>query len=305
MPAPLVKTKREIKASTFNLLLTLPGLVGVVLISVIPILILIVISFYNIKPRGGVLATEFIGLDNYKFIFSGQDADFWPSMRRSFLYMSSSVFVSFVVGLIVALALNTKIQFVAFFRGIALLPWAVPIVVSAFIWRWMLDSESGILNDLLLRMNIIRQPIVWLGTNPWAMISVIVADIWTRVPLIIIVLLATLQTIPEEYLEAAMIDGASAFQRFRYIMVPFMLPSIYFLLLINSIFAFRTFALGFLLTGGGPGHDTYLLVLHMYNTTYNFFEVGRGATLSMAMFFAIVLITIFWTLTFRSTLRAR
>ncbi|RMF83087.1 MAG: sugar ABC transporter permease [Nitrospinota bacterium] len=219
--------------------------------------------------------------------------------------MSSSVGFSFTIGLIVALALNTKIRFVSFFRAITLLPWAMPIVVSAFIWRWILDSEAGILNDLLLRLGVIRRPIVWLGSDPWAMISVIASDIWIRTPLMVIVLLATLQTIPEEYLEAAMIDGANAWQRFRHIMVPFMLPSAFFLLLISSIFAFRTFALGFLLTGGGPGHDTYLLVIHMYDTTYKFFEIGRGAALSMAMFFAIVLITIFWTLIFRSTLRER
>ena len=297
--------KREMKASTFNFLLTVPSLIGIILVSVIPIIVLIAISLYNIKPRAGTLVTEFIGLDNYKFLFSGRDPDFWPSLGRSFLYMSSSVFISFAIGLIIALVLNTKIRFVAFFRGITLLPWAMPIVVSAFIWRWILDSEAGILNDLLLRFDIIQRPIVWLGTNPWAMISVIASDIWIRTPLIIIVLLATLQTIPEEYMEASMIDGASAFQRFRHIMVPFMLPSVFFLVLISSIFAFRTFALGFLLTGGGPGHDTYLLVIHMYNTTYNFFEVGRGAALSMVMFFAVVLITVFWTVIFRSTLRER
>lgn len=280
-------------------------MVGIVLVSVIPILILIIISFYDIEPRAGTLAIEFIGLDNYKFLLSGMDPDFWPSLRRSTIYMSSSVIVSFMIGLIVALVLNAKIRFVAFFRGITLLPWAMPLVVSAFIWRWILDSEAGIVNDLLLRFDIIQQPIVWLGTNPWAMISVIASDVWIRTPLIIIVLLATLQTVPEEYMEAAMIDGAGVWQRFKYITVPFMLPSVYFLLLISSIFAFRTFALGFLLTGGGPGHDTYLLVIHMYNTTYEFFEVGRGAALSMTMFFAVVLITVFWSVLFRSTLRER
>ena len=299
------REKREMRAATFNFLLTLPSLVIIVLVSVIPILILIAISLYSIKPKMGTLDVQFIGLENYTFLFRGMDPDFWPSLGRSFLYMSSSVFFSFTLGLIVALALNTKIRFVTFFRAITLLPWAMPIVVSAFIWRWILDSEAGILNDLLLRVGLIRQPIVWLGTNPWAMVSVIASDIWIRTPLMIIVLLATLQTIPEEYLEAAMIDGANAWQRFRHIMVPFMLPSAFFLLLISSIFAFRTFALGFLLTGGGPGHDTYLLVIHMYDTTYKFFEIGRGAALSMAMFFAIVLITIFWTLIFRSTLRER
>jgi multiple sugar transport system permease protein len=303
--ARLVKTKREMKASTFSFLLTLPSLIGIVLVSVIPIIILIVISFYSIKPRAGGLVTEFIGLENYKFLYSGMDPDFWPALGRSFVYMSSSVFISFIIGLAVALVLNTKIRFVAFFRGITLLPWAMPIVVSAFIWRWILDSEAGILNDMLLRLDIIQRPIVWLGTNPWAMISVIASDIWIRTPLIIIVLLATLQTIPEEYMEAAMIDGASAIQRFRHIMVPFMLPSVFFLVLISSIFAFRTFALGFLLTGGGPGHDTYLLVIHMYNTTYSYFEVGRGAALSMTMFFAVVIITVFWSLIFRSALRER
>lgn len=304
-PHRLVKTKREMKASTFNFMLTLPSIVAIVLVSVIPIAILIAISLYNIKPRAGALAVEFIGLANYRFLFGGSDPAFWPSLGRSFLYMSSSIFFSFLIGLTVALVLNTKIRFVAFFRGITLLPWAMPIVVSAFIWRWILDSEAGVLNDFLLRMDIIRQPIVWLGTNPWAMISVIAADIWIRTPLIIIVLLAALQTIPEDYIEAAMIDGASVVQRFQYIVMPFIMPSVYFVLLVSSIFAFRTFALGFLLTGGGPGHDTYLLVLHMYDTTYKFFEVGRGAALSMTMFFAVVLITVFWSLTFRSTLKER
>lgn len=299
------KESREIKQATFNFLLTFPSLIITVLVSVIPILILIAISFYSIKPKMGRLAVEFLGFENYAFLLSGQDPDFWPSLGRSFLYMSSSVFFSFSVGLIVALALNTKIRLVSFFRAITLLPWAMPIVVSAFIWRWILDSDAGILNDLLLRLEIIRRPIVWLGTNPWAMISVIASDIWTRTPLMVIVLLATLQTIPEEYIEAAMIDGANAWQRFQHITVPFMLPSAFFLLLVNSIFAFRTFALGFLLTGGGPGHDTYLLVIHIFNTTYKFFEIGRGAALAMTMFLAIGLITIFWTLVFRSTLRER
>ena len=291
--------RRELKASTFDLLMSLPSAVAVFIVAFVPIVILVVISFYKINI---IDPAKYVGLYNYKFTFN-EDPLFWHAVKLSFIYMFCSVSISFVLGLIVALALNRKVLFPGFFRGIVLLPWAMPIVVSAFIWSWLFDGEIGVINDALMKLGVISTPISFLGSYDWALPSVILSDIWIRIPLMIVVLLAALQTIPEELVEASKIDGANSWQSFRFVSWPFLLPSVFFLLLVSSIFAFRTFALGYLMTRGGPGDATYLLVIYIFDTTYEFFQIGRGAAVAMTMFFFVGLIFLFWTTIFKASLK--
>ena len=291
---------KERSAGTFDFAMTLPATVIVLVIALIPTLILVVLSFAKATPT----EFRFQPIENYRFMLF-EDPIFWTSMKKSLIYMGVSVSVSFVIAMIVALATSHKsIRLAGIWRALIMIPWAMPLVVSGFIWMWILHDVSGVANDFLMRVGLINAPIPWLGEQGKALFSVILADIWTRVPLMFIILLAALQSIPPEINEAAMIDGANPVQRFYYITIPFIQPALYFVLLINSIFAMRTFAIGQVMTMGGPGDATYLLVIYIFQTITHFFRMGRAATLSMALFMSVVLLTIFWSLVFRRSLRS-
>jgi multiple sugar transport system permease protein len=245
--------------------------------------------------------TRFVGFGN--FVRIANDSRFWLALSKSAIYMGSSTLISFTIGLSVALSLNNIKKVAGIFRSITLLPWTIPLIVSAFIWMWLLNDQAGLINDIGLRLGIISNPIPWLGQSNSALISVITADIWIRIPVMMIVLLAALQTVPTDLVEAATVDGAGVVQKFWHVTLPFLKPSMFFVLLINSIFAFRTYAIGATMTEGGPGDATYLLVIYIYQAITRFFKFGYAAALSMAMVFCIILIVAFWTICFRSTLK--
>ena len=293
------RSSGEMSAGKFEFLMVIPSVIVMVLISIIPIFVLIILSFFKAQFA---MSPKYVGLMNFFFILK-QDPAFWNSIQKSFIYTFGTVSVSFVIAMSVALALNHKaIRFVTFFRTMTLLPWAMPIIVSAFMW-YMLFDFHGVLNDVLLRLGLISQSIVFLGEKTEAMFSVVLTDIWIRTPLMIVILLAALQTIPEDLVEAAMIDGAGPVQRFRHVTIPVIKPALYFVLLINSIFAFRTFEIGQVLTRGGPGGATHLLVIYTWETLTTFFQIGRAASLSIIMFLVVGGFVVFWSLVFRSTLK--
>jgi multiple sugar transport system permease protein len=176
------------------------------------------------------------------------------------------------------------LKFSAFFRGLILISWCVPLTVAALVWRWSLHASLGWINDMLLSLGLVGSAVPFLSHPTLAMISVIVCDIWTRVPFMTLILLAGLQNIPDELGEAATVDGANVLQRFRSITVPMMTPHIFVVLLFNSIFAFRTLAFSYGMTKGGPAQATYLYAQLIYERVFLDFRLGSAAILSVSMF---------------------
>ena len=235
----------RLKPSSFAYLLVAPSMLIVALLAIIPAVIMIIVTFYNTELGD----FEYVGWENYIYFFD--DDMLWPTLKRSIIYTISSVYGAFIISFSLASSLNQPLKYPAFFRGLILLSWCVPLTVAALVWRWSLHASLGWINDVLLSLGLVNSAVPFLSNPTLAMISVIVCDIWTRVPFMTLILLAGLQNIPDELGEAATVDGANVFQRFRSITVPMMTPHIFVVLLFNSIFAFRTLAFSYGMTKGG------------------------------------------------------
>jgi multiple sugar transport system permease protein len=281
-----------IRGSTFlerNFVLLVISVNLIVLLTVVvwPVFYVINASFFDIQvgaPR------EFVGLRNYNTII--HDKFFWEYLWHSVLYTIGSLSTSFVVSMILGICLNGIDKLKGFWRASILMPWAIPVAVSALIWRLILNDQIGIVNGLLLRLHILKQPQAWLGSPASAMISVILADSWTRIPLITILLLAGLQGIPNELYEAAKIDGAGGVSRFRYVTLPLMSSTITVTLIIVGIFIFRTYTLIGVLTSGGPGDSTQVFTTYIYQTGVVYLDIGYSSALSVVMFTIVILVSL-------------
>jgi len=268
----------------------------VVLLTVVvwPVFYVVNASFHDIQLG---LPREFVGLKNYNKIL--HDHFFWEYLWHSIVYTVGSLSVSFIVSMILGICLNGIDKLKGLWRASILMPWAIPVAVSALIWRLILNDQIGIVNGILLRLGILQQPQAWLGRPASAMISVILADSWTRIPLITILLLAGLQGIPLELYEAAKIDGAGGISRFRYVTLPLISSTIRVTLIIVGIFIFRTYTLIGVLTTGGPGDSTQVFTTYIYQTGVVYLDIGYSSALSVVMF----TIVIFISLSYRSSSR--
>ncbi len=269
-----------ISDSQFGFLLVLPSLVLLSLIVLFPMIYVLYLAMFSFV-RG---QQNFVGLANYIDILF-RDDKFWMYFYHSMQYVLFGVGSAFLVGLIVALSLNMITRLSGIARTIALLAWAVPPVIASLMWKWLLNDTNGSLNFILMRIGLIRAPVPWLSLPNGTMLVLSFVHAWTAIPLIMIILLAGLQTIPEELYEVAAIDGATSLQKFTTITLPLLKPSILNSTMISAIFALRTFDIVFTLTRGGPGETTELFVTYIYNTAFVFGKIGYGAALSIIMVF--------------------
>jgi len=265
----------------------------VVLLSVvlIPTIYVFFLSFFSVHISGKM---TFLGFGNY--IRALSDPAFWQFLYQTLIYTFGSLTISFLIGFISALALNKIAVGKGLFRSLTLLPWVIPPAISGLIWRWMLNDSVGLFNDILNnKLHIIRENILFLGTYFWAKFTVILADSWTRIPFITILLLAGLQSISQEYYDAARVDGASAFQQLFRITVPLMRSTILVVLMIITMFVMRTYEIIYILTDGGPGNSTEVLTTYIYKNTVNYWELGYGSALSVVLLFIVIIITLYYT----------
>ncbi len=234
---------------------------------------------------------DFVGLRN--FLELTQDSIFQQTFRNTFLYTGVTTVFKLIFGLAIAALLNNTFPLKRFVRAAVLLPWIVPTVLSALAWLWMFDSTFSVINWVLARFGI-KGP-VWLGNNPWPMISLMAVNIWRGTPFYAISFLAGMQTINQELYEAAAIDGASRWQMFRHITLPLLKPVITIVLLLSVILTFSDFQLIYVLTRGGPANSTHLFATLAYQVGLPSGEIGRGAAISLFIFPALC-VTVFLTL---------
>jgi len=224
---------------------------------------------------------RFIGIDNY--ISLSQDGVFWLSVFNTTLYTVVASVFKFGLGLWLALLLNEHIPFKALLRAIVLLPFIVPTVLSAVAFWWIYDSQFSIISWALTRLGLITHYIDFLGNPTAARISVIVANIWRGVPFVAISLLAGLQTIPPSLYEAATLDGATPWQRFRYVTLPMLTPIIAVVMTFSVLFTFTDFQLIYTLTRGGPINATHLMATLSFQRAITGGHMGEGAAIAVAM----------------------
>jgi multiple sugar transport system permease protein len=261
-----------------GLLFMLPAALFLLCFLTYPLGLGVWLAFTDTKiGRSGV----FVGLENFVWLIG--DPVFRLSVFNTLFYTFVASVLKFGLGLWLALILNEKLPFKSFFRAIVLLPWVVPTVLSALAFWWIFDTQFSIISWVLMKWGWISAPINFLG-EPWnARWSVIAANVWRGVPFVAISLLAGLQTIPQSLNEAAALDGATSWQRFRRVTLPLLTPIIAVVMTFSVLFTFTDFQLIYVLTRGGPVNATHLMATLSFQRAIPGGQLGEGAAIAVAM----------------------
>jgi multiple sugar transport system permease protein len=221
----------------------------------------------------------FIGFENFAWVFA--EPAFYTALWNTFVWVFGSVALEMLLGLGLALLLNKSFAFRGAARAIVLAPYLVPTVVAVLTWRYMLHDIVGVVNAALMSIGITDQPLLWLNSQGLAMTSIIMVGVWKFFPFVVIAILGILQSIPQEQYEAAKIDGASDFQQFWRITLPYVMPVFLLTALLRTIWSFNKFEIIYLMTGGGPLDATTTLPILVYLKAFSDFEFGRAAAIAI------------------------
>lgn len=260
------------KINWFMIFLLLPALIMLMITIIIPVFTAVGMSFfhYSMMDIKNIVWNNF---GNYKAIFATNE--FIETFGRTLKYVAGTVLFQFIIGFAAALMLNTKwVKCKKLFRSLLFLPWTIPSLVVALVWMFIFQPQYGVFNYIFGIGDF-----TILGNTSTAMWGVIVAAVWKQMPLMMIMLLSGLQTIPENLLEAASIDGATGYQRFKTITIPCVMPVIKTVTLTSIVSNFQMFVLFFNMTGGGPVDATTTLPMYTYQTAFSGFDLGKGAAI--------------------------
>ena len=258
-----------------------PMLLVMLLLTAWPLLRTIWLSFTDAALIGSGETPAWIGLENYLYALS--DPDFRASIWRTLYFTLVSVTVEGIIGVLVALLLNQKFIGRNVLRVLVILPWALPTIVNAMMWRLNFNPDYGSINALLSQLGIIDGYRSWLGSPEAALNAVMFADIWKNYPLVTLLALAALQSIPEDLFEAARLDGASAWRRFRAITFPAIVAPLGVALVLRTIDAFKIFDIIYVMTRGGPVDSTKTLSFFVYQESFSYLRAGSGAAYAILM----------------------
>src|SRR5262249_25981464 len=277
--------------STLGYLFLLPALLVILGLVAYPFANAIVMTFQN-KTAGA--PGRFIGLSNYRELLASEQ--FLRTVINTVVYTAVGVGIKFCLGLSMALVLNQERFCNNLFRSFLLIPWAIPTVMSALNWRWIFDDASGLINNVLVRLNLVDETISWLSDPHLAMLAVITVVVWQGTPFFTMSFLAGLQAIPKELYEAAEIDGASVPQQFFYITLPRLQPIFITAIMLSAILTSASIQFVYILTNGGPADRTQIFPTMAYNLALGGAQrLGMGATVSLFFFPILVIFIIFLT----------
>jgi multiple sugar transport system permease protein len=287
---PTAWSRLKINREWLSFWFMLPAAAFLILFLAYPLGLGVWLSFTDARiGRTGV----FVGLENYEWLWD--DSTFWLSVFNTLLYTSVASTIKFAVGLYLALLLNERLPFKAIIRAVVLIPFIVPTVLSAIAFWWLFDPQFSIISWSLRKMHLINENINFLGDVWNARWSVIFANIWRGVPFVAITLLAGLQTVSPSLYEAATIDGATSWQRFRFITYPLLTPIIAVVMTFSVLFTFTDFQLIWVMTRGGPVNATHLMATLSYQRAILGGQLGEGAAISTAMIpFLLAAILVSW-----------
>jgi multiple sugar transport system permease protein len=257
-----------------------PAMLALVALTAFPSAYMFVAAFVKFDPSAP-LSSEFIWFDNFLRLLT--DDKFHNALINTAVFSVVAVSLEFVLGLSFALLVDTYIRRANFVKTLLILPMMMPTIVVAIAWKLMYQPQFGVINSLLQDIGL--PPLLWASSMSTAMLSIILVDIWEWTPFIFLMCLAGLSSLPIEPFEAAELDGASAFQKFRDLTLPFLKPVIVVTLLLRIMDAFRLFDQVFVLTVGGPAGATETLSFYLYKVTFRFFDIGYAAAISLFMMF--------------------
>ena len=267
-------------------LFVLPSIIGVTVFFLIPLLFSFGLAFTNwLGPTGRDL--RFVGLTNFRRLLF--DGIFWKAVRNNVFYLLH-VPLSVGVGFLVASGLNRRVFFRNGLRASFFLPYLISAVAIGFSWMLLFHPTQGPINQLLVSLGV-RNPPLWLASTKYAMPTVIIIATWQSMGFNMIIFLAVLQEVPRHLKEAAQIDGAKSWQVVRYVTLPYISPITFFLLVIGTMNAFKSFGMIQAVTGGGPVNSTLILPLYVYRTAFRYYEMGYASTIAIVLFVIIFLFT--------------
>lgn len=281
------KRKRE-SQERLAFWLLLPAAVAVFGVIIYPVIRTLIISFFDVNSALATV-TPFVGLQNYTRTLT--NPAFWSPMGRTLYFTIVSTALELGFGLIVAGLLNAKLRARWLFRAIVVIPWAIPTIVNAAMWKGILSAQYGALNALLTQLGVIHEYQAWLGDPMTALNMVILADVWKTTPLVAFFLLAGLNSIPAELYDAAKIDRAGWPRIFRSIVLPMLVPSISIVLVLRTIEAFKVFDIIYAMTRGGPVNGTQTIAYYAYVTAFSDQNFGLGSALSFLIVLVILVLT--------------
>ena len=269
----------------------LPALVYMAYFVVYPIISNILLSMQEITVMTLTSPQKpFVGLINYQRLF--HDPVLFSAMGNTLLFTVCSIVFQFTIGFALALFFNLNFNFAKPLRGILMMPWMIPITITALIFKFMFTSNVGIINQALMAIRIIETPINWLTTTETAMSALIIANIWIGIPFNMILLSAGLTVIPKELYESAAIDGASKAQSFFHITVPLLKPTIESVLILGFIYTFKVYDLVYVMTNGGPVNTTHMLSTYSYKLSFTMFKYSEGAAAANILFVILLFASI-------------
>ena len=276
------------KLSPYGLII--PVVIFMIIVYGYPLLLTFKYSFQEVSLIGS--ENTFVGFRNYIRVLT--DEKFYNTLILTFKWAVLTIVIKIVIGFIMALLLNAELYFKKALRFLVLIPWAIPQVVVAILWTWILDGQYGYLNYYLQKFGFVEEVIRWLSDPNLALISTSIVDAWIGIPLITMIFLSGLSSIPDSLYEAAKVDGANIFQRFRYITLKAMKKVFLIALTLTTIWTFNSFNVIYVLTGGGPMDATETMMIKIYHEAFGKYNLGMSSTLSIIVFIILIILSILY-----------
>lgn len=276
------------KLSPYGLIV--PVIIFMIIVYGYPLLLTFKYSFQEVSLIGS--ENTFVGFRNYIRVLT--DEKFYNTLILTFKWAVLTIAIKIVIGFIMALLLNGELYFKKALRFLILIPWAIPQVVVAILWTWILDGQYGYLNYYLQKFGFVEEAIRWLSDPNLALISTSIVDAWIGIPLITMIFLSGLSSIPDSLYEAAKVDGANLFQRFRYITLKAMKKVFLIALTLTTIWTFNSFNVIYVLTGGGPMDATETMMIKIYHEAFGKYNLGMSSTLSIIVFIILIILSILY-----------
>ena len=282
-------SKLKMRRARFIFIMVLPAILFPMIFTYYPMIkgSLMAFQSYNLM---NVKNIKWVGLDNFSKLFAHNTSNtFYSTMLNTVKWVGISLFVQFTVGFAMALLLKKKFKGSGLYQGLIFFPWAVSGFIIGIMWRWMFNGTSGVINDLLMRIHLIGQPVGWLASKNTALYSCIIANIWYGIPFFTIMITAALRGVSEDLYEAADVDGATGWQKFIRITVPMLSNTTFVVAILLVIEAFNMFESIFVMTQGGPLGSTSTIMYYIYEQGFTNYNMGYASALAW-IFFAIIMV---------------
>lgn len=278
--------KRTFKRNLIGYSFVLPNFIGYFIFVFLPVIFTFVLCV--MKWDGSDAPLKFVGIQNFVKLF--HDSGFIISLKNTLVYAVWTVPLTMVAALLIAVLLNSKIKGIILFRTAFFFPYVASLVAVGAVWNMLFQPEFGPINEFLKFIGI-QNPPRWCASTDWAMTVIVIVSVWKYMGYYMVVYLAALQGISKDLYEAASIDGATGFNKFRYITIPMLTPTTFFVVIMLTIQCFKVFDLIYVMTGGGPGRATNVIVNHIYNAAFVDFKFGYASAGAVVLFLIVLVIT--------------